>query len=699
MRRSPMPDIEPKVEGPVQVKRIGDVAVLSLNAPPVNALSSAVRLGLASALWAAAEDSAVRAVVLTGQGATFCAGADISEFDAEPTRPVLWEVLDILDACAKPVVAALQGAALGGGLELAMACHYRLASPDTMLGLPEVKLGLLPGAGGTQRLPRLIGLPDALKMIVLGEVIGADRARTLGLVDRILDPAAFLDKAVAFAADLAERGGPLRRTRDLDERMVEARRHPNLIADFATGHARALRGFDAPWACLRALQGAVNLPFETGLEQERSLFRELKGGPQSAAQRYVFFAERKARRAPAANGPVPTIASVGVIGAGTMGRGIAATFLSAGMPTVMIDSSADALAKGASEIRKIFEAAEAKGRLAPGEAEARMGLLTLGADLAATADCDLIIEAVIEDMAVKKAVLAALDKTAKPGAILATNTSYLDVDEMASATGRPEQVIGAHFFSPAHIMRLLEVVRGAKTSTAGIAAVMTLATRLGKAPVLVGVCHGFVGNRMLAARRSEANRLIVEGAMPWDVDRVLYEFGMPMGPFAMADLAGLDLGWSRPPIAGATIRDSLNEMERRGQKTGAGFYDYDDKRRPSPSPIVEALILDFSRRTGVTRRLIDDQEILDRCLLSMINEGARLLAEGVAARASDIDVVWVNGYGWPTYRGGPMYYADTLGAAAVLERLRDLQGLFGEAFKPAPLIERLAANGGRFADL
>jgi 3-hydroxyacyl-CoA dehydrogenase len=495
-------------------------------------------------------------------------------------------------------------------------------------------------------------------------------------------------------------GAKLLKVRDRDEKLAPARGHHELFDAFKKANARRIRGQDAPARCVQAVQAAVDLPFEDGLNLERRLFMELVTGAQSAALRYAFFTERLAAKVKDIPDDEPTlpIKTVGIIGAGTMGGGISMNFLSAGIPVTLVEMKPEALARGIGTIRKNYEATAKKGRLTTEDVEARMGRLTGAMDLSALAECDLIIEAVFELMEVKKQVFTKLDAIAKPGAILASNTSYLDINEIASVTSRPENVIGLHFFSPANVMRLLEVVRGAKTSKPVVATAMQMAKAIGKVGVLVGVCNGFVGNRMLEARQREGGKLILEGAMPWDVDRVLFDFGMPMGPFAMADLAGLDLGWVKERSTGATIRERLCEAGRWGQKTGAGFYDYDASRKATPSPVVEQMILDLSAEKGVARRQVGDQEILERCLYPMINEGVKILEEGIAARASDIDVVWINGYGWPAYRGGPMYYADAVGPATVLARLQAYQAEFGDDFKPAALLEKVAASGGKLGD-
>ncbi|MGC1302776.1 MAG: 3-hydroxyacyl-CoA dehydrogenase NAD-binding domain-containing protein, partial [Caulobacteraceae bacterium] len=553
----------------------------------------------------------------------------------------------------------------------------------------------------TQRLPRVVGAERALEMIVSGDPVDAGAALKIGLVEEIVE-GDLRAGATAFARQVVAEGRPLVRTRDREDRIAEARADIGLFDRFKAANARRFRGFIAPSRCLQAVKAAVELPFDEGIALERRLFVELLQGEQSAAQRYAFFAERQAARVadiPETVQPLP-IRKVGVIGAGTMGGGISMNFLNAGIPVVMVEAKAEALERGKAVIRRNYDNTARKGRLTPEAVETRMGLLDATLEFDRLADCDLVIEAVFELMSVKKEVFARLDKVARPGAILASNTSYLDVNEIASVTSRPGSVIGLHFFSPANVMRLLEVVRGSRTDPAVVATAMSLARTIGKVAVLVGVCHGFVGNRMLEARQRQANKLILEGAMPWDVDRVLTDFGMPMGPFAMGDLAGLDIGWTREGSSSSNVREILCEMGRFGQKSGGGFYDYDAERRATPSPVVEKAIRDFAARQGVPQRDISDQEMLERLTYPMINEGAKILQEGIAQRASDIDVVWVNGYGWPVYRGGPMFYADSLGAGTVVERM----GVYaargdGEDFTPAALLARLASEGGRFQDL
>jgi 3-hydroxyacyl-CoA dehydrogenase len=679
----------------------GEIAVVTLNSPPVNALSATVRDGLKAAFEAAIADSAAKAIVLICAGKTFIAGADISEFGKPPKGATLVEVEDTIENSPKPVVAAIHGTALGGGLEVALVCHYRVAVPSARCGLPEVNIGILPGAGGTQRLPRIVGPEKALEMVTSGQHVAAKAAAEAGLIDELVAEGGLRDGAIAFARKVLAERRPLKKIRDLNDKVEAARGRPEIFANFRKENARKFRGFLAPEYNIRCIEAAVNLPFDEGLAIERKLFLELVTGTQSAAQRYVFFAERQVWKLPDVPDDTPEIpvAKVGVIGAGTMGGGISMNFLSAGIPVTIVETKQEALDRGIATIRKNYENTAKRGRLTMEEVEKRMALLTGTLAMEDLKDSDLVIEAVFENMDIKKQVFGKLDTIVKDGAILASNTSYLNVDEIAAATKRPDHVIGMHYFSPANVMRLLEVVRGEKTAKPVISTAMKIAKKTGKIAALVGVCHGFVGNRMLAQRQREAQKLILEGAMPWDVDRVLYDFGMPMGPFAMSDLAGLDIGWSKETTKSSTIREILCEMDRRGQKTGAGFYDYDEKRNSSPSPVVEKIILDFAASKGINRRPISDDEILERCIYPMINEGAKILEEGIAIRASDIDIVWINGYGWPVYRGGPMFYGDTVGLDKVLATMKRLQGELGDDFKPAALLEKLVAEGKKFQDL
>ena len=682
----------------ISTKKVGDVLVVVSDNQPVNALSFDVRSGLKAALTEATADPSVKAIVIRGEGRTFFAGADITEFGKPPKEPGLPEVVDLIEHSAKPVVAAIHGTALGGGLEVALCAHYRVAVPSARCGLPEVNLGLLPGAGGTQRLPRIVGPQKALEMVTSGQHVPANACLEMGLVDELVEEGKLREGAIAFARKVVAEGRPLVKVRDNNAKVEAARGHPEIFADFRKANARRFRGFLAPEYNIRCIEAAVNQPFEEGLKTERKLFGEVISGSQSAAQRYAFFAERQAQKIPDVpdDTPVLPIAKVGVIGGGTMGGGIAMNFMNAGIPVTMVEIKQEALDRGIDIVRKNYE----RSRTAvPAETEARMSRLTGSLDMSSLADCDLVIEAVFERMDVKKDIFAKLDAICKPGAILATNTSGLNIDEIASVTKRPESVIGLHFFSPANVMKLLEIVRADHTSKEVINTSMKLAKKIGKIAVLVGVTPGFVGNRILGQRQREANKLVMEGAMPWDIDRVLYDFGFPMGPFAMSDLAGLDIGWVKEKSNGETIRDVLCEMDRRGQKTGAGYYDYDENRNAKPSPVVEKIIKDFAAKSGANTRQISDQEILERCIYPMINEGAKILEEGKAIRPSDIDVVWENGYGWPVYSGGPMWYGDHVGLDKVLAKMKEFQAQMGDVFKPSALLEKLVAEGKKFGDM
>jgi 3-hydroxyacyl-CoA dehydrogenase len=679
----------------------GEIGILSINSPPVNALSQQVREGIVKGMKDAIDNAAIKAIVLICEGKTFIAGADITEFGKPPQAPSLVEAEDAIENSPKPVIAAIHGTALGGGLEVALCCHYRVAVPSAKCGLPEVNLGLLPGAGGTQRLPRIVGVEQALDMVTSGKHVPAPAAQKAGLIDELVAEGDLRNGAMAFAKKVLAEKRPLKKVRDLNDKVVAARGKPEIFAEFRKANAKKFRGFLAPEYNIQTIEAAVNLPFDEGLKLERKLFTELMQGTQSQAQRYVFFAERQVWKVPDIADDTPTIPikKVGVIGAGTMGGGISMNFANVGIPVTIVEMKQEALDRGLGVIRKNYETTAKRGRLTMDDVEKRMSLLTGSLDLSALADCDLVIEAVFENMDIKKDVFGKLDKIVKQGAILASNTSYLNVNEIASATQRPEWVIGLHFFSPANVMRLLEVVRGAKTSKQVVATSMQLAKKIGKIGVLVGVCHGFVGNRMLAARQAQAQAMMLEGAMPWDIDKPLYDFGMPMGPFAMSDLAGLDIGWSKETSKSSTVREVLCEMDRRGQKTGAGFYDYDEQRNAKPSPVTEKIIKDFMAKAGTTPRQISQAEILERLIYPMINEGAKILEEGIAIRPSDIDIVWINGYGWPVYRGGPMFYADTVGLKNVVAKLKEYLPKLGKDFTISPLLEKMAAEGKRFQDM
>lgn len=682
------------------------VGIITVQSPPVNALSQAVRRGLSECLERALSDDSVKAIVLTCAGRTFIAGADITEFGKPPLDPPLQDVIARYDASSKPIVAAIHGTALGGGLEVALGCNYRVAAPSAKCGLPEVKLGLLPGAGGTQRLPRLIGFPKALEMIVNGDPIGAVEAKSLGLVDDIVE-GDLVDGAVSFAKKIQD-VRPLPRVRDLTVHVDAARKAPEIF-EKAKKEARArARGAQAPLRCVEAVRLASELPIDEGLAKERAMILEAIASVESAAMRHVFFSERKAAKIPDVPEETETlpVETAAVLGAGTMGAGIAMVFANAGIPVQLIDREQALVDKGKETIVKNYAATAKKGRLSQADMDARIARITATSSWDDLSNVDLVVEAVFEDMPLKREIFGKLDSLCKQSAILATNTSTLDVNEIARATSRPEQVIGLHFFSPANVMRLLEIVRGEKTSKAVVATSMKLARQIGKVGVLVGVCHGFVGNRMLYQYYREAHFLIQEGALPQQVDGVMTGFGFAMGPCATSDLAGIDVGYRvrkaqpKPPPSEryfGAVPDKLAEMGRYGQKTNAGFYRYEPgSRTPISDPEVEKIVVEVSRELGIERRTITDEEILERCLFAMINEGAKILDEKIALRASDIDTVWINGYGFPAHRGGPMFYADTVGLAKVLEAIEKFRARHGKAWEASPLLARLAAERSTF---
>jgi 3-hydroxyacyl-CoA dehydrogenase len=673
----------------VSLDKQGDIALIVIDNPPVNALSHHVRQGILDGINAAVADDDVKAIVLTCSGRTFIAGADISEFGKPPQGPGLDQVQAAMEGSAKPIVAAIHGTALGGGFEVALCAHYRVSVPTAQFGFPEVKLGLLPGAGGTQRAPRVIGAAKALEMVAKGDPISATQALDDGLIDDIVDLSAgdHTAGAVAFARRVLDEGMPLKRIRDMTDKVEADRANPQLFDDFRKSIARKARGFDAPELNIQCIEAAVNLPFDEGIAKERELFGRLMSGTQSAAQRYYFFAEREAAKVPDVpkDTPLLDIETVGVLGAGTMGGGIAMNFANVGIPVTIVERDQASLDRGLGVVRKNYERSASRGSISSDDVEQRMQLITGTLDRGDLAQCDMVIEAVFEDMELKKEIFTDLDKICKPDALMATNTSALNVNEIAAVTSRPESVIGMHFFSPANVMKLLENVRGEKTSDQIIATTMAVSKQIKKIPTLVGVCHGFVGNRMLFQRGIEANKIILEGATPAQVDKVIYDFGFPMGPFAMSDLAGLDIGWKEETSTSSTVRELLCESGRRGQKNGRGYYTYDPETRAStPDPEVEQMIRDFGAAQGIEQREVTDEEILERCLLPMVNEGAKILDEGIAIRASDIDVVWVNGYGWPVYTGGPMFWADTMGIESVIEKINHYhQTLGGDHWKPA----------------
>lgn len=695
--------------GAVHTRRDGDVLVVTIDHPPVNALSAEVRAGLARAIDQAGGDPQVRAVLLTGAGNNFIAGADIREFGKPPRPPALPDVCNQIEACAKPVVAALHGAALGGGLEVALAAHYRVALPNARLGLPEVTLGLLPGAGGTQRTPRLIGAAAALDLMLSGKPMTAQAAVAAGLADEMASGADPLAAGLDYTRRLLAQGAKPRRSRD---GQALADKAASLAAIDAAGQriAASTRGLFSPAKILDAVRAAVEQPFDEGLRAERALFLQCLDSPQRAGLIHAFFAERETAKIPELKQAKPRrLDSVGVIGGGTMGAGIAVAVLDAGLPVVMVEQDDAALARGRQRVEHVYDLLVGKGRMSADERAARLARFTGATDYAALGEADLIIEAVFEDMDVKRAVFAQLDRVAKPGAVLATNTSYLDVDRIAQATRGPADVLGLHFFSPANIMKLLEVVVGRQTAADTVATGFELARRLRKIPVRAGVCDGFIGNRILAVHRQAADMMMEDGASPYEIDAAVRDFGYPMGPYQMVDLAGGDIGWATrkrraatrdPALRYVQIPDRLCERGWFGQKTGRGFYLYPDgARQGTPDPEVLAIIDAERQRAGVTPRPFSAEDIQRRYLAAMINEAANVLHQGIALRPSDIDMVFLSGYGFPRYRGGPMHYADRVGLANVLADIRAFAKEDPAFWKPSPLLEELAESGRDFASL
>jgi 3-hydroxyacyl-CoA dehydrogenase len=691
----------------VRFSKHGAVALLTIDNPPVNALSHAVRAGLVEAVTRALADNDIAALVVICAGRTFTAGADIKEFGKPMRPPLIHEVIATIENSSKPIIAAIHGTALGGGFETAMACHYRVAVGSAKIGLPEVKLGILPGAGGTQRLPRLVGVEAALKMIVEGTEIAAPQAKSMGAIDEIIvadQGGDFKPAAIAYAETVIAEKRALQKT---SERPVKLD-NPAIFEEMRSIVSKRQRGFPAPLKCIEAVQLAADLPFIEASKREYDLCIELLNSPESKAQRQAFASEREVARVAGIDTDTPTrdIRSVAVVGPGTMGTGIAMCFINVGVPVVLLGLDDKGLERSVHTMRKIYSGSVSKGLIQQAAMDRRLALLTATTEYRTVHGVDLVVEAVSEDMAVKKDVFKRLDAACKPGAILATNTSYLDIDQLAAVTSRPQDVVGMHFFNPANVMRLLENIRGAQTSPDVLATATKVGKKIGKIATMVGVSDGFVGNRMLGKRSREGFFLMEEGATPWQIDRVLYEFGFPMGPYRVADLAGLDVAWAARKARfyrltnrekQCDILDQICETGRFGQKTGAGYYKYDDKRDATPDPIIEALIVAHSIRRGITRRSIADREIRERCLYAMINEGAKILEEGVAARPQDIDVIWLHGFGFPAYRGGPMYHADQIGLRNVygaLLRYRDQVG--EEYFTPAPLLERLAREGKGF---
>ena len=688
------------------------IAIITLNSPPVNGLGQPIRQGIKEAFEKAIANDDIQAMVITSSGKIFCGGADVTEFGsplaiAEPQLP---DLFDLLEASSKPIIAAINGLALGGGCELALACDYRVAHANAKIGLPEVKLGVIPGAGGTQRLPRLAGVEMALQMIATGEAINAEQAKAKGIIDAVIgEESDFLEEVIGYAEFVVSNGARVFSCSDIS---VDVSKLPdNFFDNFRQSIARKTRGFYAPECAIKAVEAACELPFKQGLTLEKELFMQCLNSPQACAQQHLFFAERAATKIPGIDAKTPTrkIKKVAIIGSGTMGGGIAMNFINAGFETTILDLNAQALERGISVIRKNYEFSAKRGRLTNEQVEERMALLKSTCEYKDLGDMDLVIEAVFEKMEVKKAVFTALDDVCKPGAILATNTSTLDVNEIAAVTSRPSDVIGLHFFSPANVMKLLEIVRGDKTADDVLVTANKLAKTIKKVSVISGVCWGFIGNRILEPYAREAVRLILEGASPTQIDKVLYDFGMAMGLPSMLDLAGIDIGYlvrqanvetyySRDPAYSA-ICDKLCELERFGQKTGRGFYIYEGRDKKEDPEVME-LAAELAKKHAVTQREISDQEILERTIYMLINEGAQVLDEGVSYRSGDIDIVYCNGYGFPAHCGGPMQYADEIGLQIVvdaLEKHRESLGEYGQLwFKPAPLLKKLAAEGKSF---
>ena len=675
------------------------IAIIEFDNPPVNALGIEVRQAIVSGLEKAWADKSVDAIVLICAGRTFFAGADIKEFGKPPQEPGLSEVLKLIEEGDKPTFAAIHGTALGGGLELALHCHFRIAVPSARMGLPEVHLGILPGAGGTQRLPRLVGVPVALDLITSGRQFSAQKALDFGVVDALASEDALRADAVKFARKVIDEKIAVTRVRDRQDMVEPYRGNTEIYDEFRQKNARKFRGFPAPENIIKAVQAAAELPYDAGKKRERELFEELQGSQAALAQRYAFFAERAASKIPdiAKDTPTRKIDTVGVIGAGTMGGGIAMNFLNIGVPVTLVEQTQEALQRGLSVIRRHYEATARKGRISSAQVEDRMALITPTTNYADLSEADLIIEAVFETMPIKKEVFGKIDKIAKAGAILASNTSYLDIDEIGEATSRPDDVVGLHFFSPANVMELLEVVRTDKTSKDVINTSMKLATKIGKTPVLSRVGYGFIANRVMSVRRTHATMLALQGNSPERIDKVIYDYGFAMGPFQVLDLVGLDvLGRGSDEI---TYWGEMVKRGRLGQKNKAGTYDYGEDRSRTLSSVALDVLADVAAHHEITPYEADEDEILERQLYPIINEGAKVLDEGIALRGSDIDMACIKGYNWPVYRGGPMFWADTIGLSKIVTKLKEFETKYGEAFTPSTLLEKLAKEGGRLSEV
>ena len=692
------------MKGTVLYEKIDNIAVLTVDNPPVNPLSDGVRTGLFESITKAEEDDSVEGVVLTGKGRAFIAGADISEFGGNSDGIGLNEVFNKLEFCKKPLVAAINGIALGGGLETALCCNYRIAANSAFVGLPEVNLGLLPGGGGTQRLPRLAGPSDALKMMLTGSHIPAKRALDMGIIDQIVENV--VEESIEFAKNIAQKDIKHPKVRDLNEKMLEARGNDKVLLEAQALAAKGRKGQFAPGQIIKCVEAAINMDdFDEGIKKEGEYFLECLLHPQREAMIHIFFGERAASKISdiPKNTPVKDIKKAGIIGSGTMGGGIAMCFANAGIPVHIIDQDEDNLKRGMSVIEKNYDFMVKKGRITLEQKDGIFGLITSGLEYEDLSECDIVIEAVYENLELKHNIFKSLDAHVKKEAILATNTSGLDIDSIASVTNRPELIVGTHFFSPANIMRLLEVVRGEATSDETLSTVMALSKKLKKAAVVSLNAPGFIGNRMLFKYTAQANMLLLEGALPHQIDQALESFGLNMGPFRMMDLIGLDLGWRARKLSGqesplpTKIGDALCEQNRFGQKSNAGYYNYTEgSRAPNPAPENEEIYNKISSENGFTRREISDEEIIDRCILALINEGADILSEGVAQRAADIDVVYINGYGFPIWRGGPMHHANAMGLNIVVEKLQKYKEITGsEIYKPSEMLIKLANENGK----
>lgn len=677
----------------------GEIGIVTIDSPPVNALSQAVRQGLKEGFEQGFADSGAKAFILICNGRTFFAGADISEFGKPPQEPGLGPVLIAIENSNKPVIAAIHGTALGGGLELALHCNYRVAVPSAQMGLPEVNLGLLPGAGGTQRLPRIVGIPSALDLITSGEAIKANAALEVGVIDFVTEEGKLREGAIIFAQKLIDDNAPLLRVRDRSDKVSEYKGNTEIFANFRADNARSFRGFKAPESIIKCIEASANLPFEEGIEVERTLFQELLVSPESAAQRHVFFAQRETSKIPDLPKDTATraIKTAGVIGAGTMGGGITMNYLNAGIPVVLVEQNEEALNRGLGVIRKNYENSAKRGRITQENVEQLMAMITPSISYDALAKCDIVTEAVFELMSIKKEVFEKLDKVAKPGAILASNTSFLDIDEIASATSRPQDVIGHHYFSPANVMPLLEIVRGKQTSNEVLATSLAIAKTIKKTLVVARVCPGFIANRIMRKRGEQSEAIALEGTSFEKIDKVQFDYGFAMGNFQMSDLVGLDvIGRDSNE---KTVRSELVAQDRLGQKKNGGFYDWDENRKPTISQIAVELFKEIAAEKGIKQKSSNSEEILSRLLYPIVNEGAHILAEKVAIRPSDIDIACIKGYNWPVYTGGPMHWADHIGLDKIVARLRELEAEYGEYFKPSELLVQLAADGKGFASL